>query len=215
DKKTSVDVKNQYESVQNTPNPTVAGQSTEKNVTTSAETSIVYSNRPLLGVNGTGQRKDMSDKLLKPSSTIQTDTIKTNDGSESDTKKNINQFPKKVGASATLTKAGGGGGVVAAGATLTASVSANASVDTVKKEEETEEEKIIDTVDVPENETLNALKKNNLTVNQTEDHHHYYNSTIVVDKEKAETYWNEIRNMSPNYMLSQSHRRAMIQGTSF
>lgn len=143
----------------------MAGQTTEKNVTTSAETSIVYSNRPLVGVNGTGQRKDMSDKLLKPSSTIQTDTIKTNEESENDSKKNLNQFPKKVSASATLTKTGG---APAAGATLTASVSTNASADTGKKEEETEEEKIIDTVDVPENETLNALKKNNLTVNQTE-----------------------------------------------
>lgn len=117
-------------------------------------------------MNGTGQRKDMSDKLLKPStSPIQTDLTKPNDGGESDSKKNVNQFPKKVGASATLTKVGG---VVAAGATLTASASANVSAGTVQKEEETDEEKVIDTVDVPENETLNALKKNNLTVNQTE-----------------------------------------------
>ncbi|KAI8121608.1 Plexin domain-containing protein 2 [Lucilia cuprina] len=219
------DKKTQYESVQNTPSPTIATASAQLNATAtgSAATPVVvpYSNRPLLGVNGTGQRKDMTDKTTKiASTTIQPDTIKANndDGSSSsDAKKNLNQYPKKalgstLGASATLTKTGA---TVAAGAAVGGGAVAATVAAGVQKEEETEEEKIIDTIDVPENDTLDALKHNNLTVNQTEDHHHYYNSTIVVDKEKADAYWNEIKNMSPNWMLSQSHRRAMTVVLSF
>ncbi|KAM7346509.1 plexin domain containing lethal (1) G0289 isoform 2-T2 [Cochliomyia hominivorax] len=212
------DKKTQYESVPNTPSPTIATALAQQNATPSAGvTSVVvpYSNQSLLGVNGTGQRKDMSDVLGKiTSTTLQPDTIKSNnDGS--DAKKPQNQHPKKVllataNASATLTKAGA---TVSAGIAAGDGVTATAAG--VKKEEETEEEKIIDTVDVPENETLDALKNKNLTVNLTEDHHHYYNSTIVVDKEKADAYWNEIKNMSPNWMLSQSHRRAMTVVLSF
>lgn len=114
-----------------------------------------------MGVNGTGQRKDMSELMATATSTtLQPDTIKASD----DVKKTQNQFPKKVlGATAngstTLTKTAAVGG---------ATVAAAAGVAVKPKQEETEEEKIIDTIDVPENETLDALKNQNLTVNLTE-----------------------------------------------
>lgn len=43
-----------------------------------------------------------------------------------------------------------------------------------------------------------------------QDHHQYYNSTTYTDKDKADKYWNDIKNITPNWMLSQSHRRAMV-----
>lgn len=121
-----------------------------------------------MGVNGTGQRKDMSELMATATSTtLQPDTIKASD----DVKKTQNQFPKKVlGATAngstTLTKTGAT--VSATAAVGGATVAAAAGVAVKPKQEETEEEKIIDTIDVPENETLDALKNQNLTVNLTE-----------------------------------------------
>lgn len=166
------DKKTQYESVQNSPIPTIATALAQQNATASSVTSVVvpYSNRAQLGVNGTGQRKDMTDKKTYISaSTIQPDTIKTNEDS-ADAKKNHNQYPKKAlgataNASATLTKTSA---TVAAGSAVGGTIAAVAGASTQKQEEETDDEKIINTIDVPENETLNAIKNNNLTVNQTE-----------------------------------------------
>lgn len=164
------DKKTQYESVPNTPSPTIATASAEQNATPSASATPVvvpHSNRPLLGVNGTGQRKDMSELMATATSTtLQPDTIKASD----DVKKTQNQFPKKVlGATAngstTLTKTGA---TVSATAAVGGATVAAAGVAVKPKQEETEEEKIIDTIDVPENETLDALKNQNLTVNLTE-----------------------------------------------
>ncbi|XP_004536674.1 plexin domain-containing protein 2 [Ceratitis capitata] len=80
---------------------------------------------------------------------------------------------------------------------------------------ETPEEKLIDNVDVPDNETISKIENTNYTVNSTNDHHIYYNSSIYVDQAEADRVWESVKNSTFNAMLSQSHRRAMTVELSF
>ncbi|XP_058978983.1 plexin domain-containing protein 1 isoform X2 [Musca domestica] len=230
DKKPIVDIKNQYQSVQTTNSSTAAAtaavaQQQNANGSTSVSatdkaadvsTSSVQvppSSRPLLGVNGTGQRKDMTDKIgtTTAATAVPTDITKSADATSSDeAKKNANQFPKKV-LSATKVAATG----VAATVAGTIAAATGPVTGSTNSTEETDLEKLIDTIDVPEEDTLESLKKTNRTLDTTSDHHQYYNSTTYTDKDKADKYWNDIKNITPNWMLSQSHRRAMTVLLSF
>lgn len=142
---------------------------------------MVVKQKPLLGVNGTGQRKDLSDKITtKPpvvSEPIQFDTAKKS------------SFPKKTLSSSPTTP--------------NSAMSAESP------------DKIVESVDVPENETITDLENRHYTVNQTTDHHIYYNSTIYVSKDQADAYWNSFKNITANSMLSASHRRAMTVELKF
>ncbi|XP_061401899.1 plexin domain-containing protein 1, partial [Musca vetustissima] len=224
DKKPIVDIKNQYQSVQTTNSSSAAVQQPNVNVSTTdtaaaASTSSVVvppSSRPLLGVNGTGQRKDMTDKIASTTAatTLQTDITKSADGqaasSSDEAKKNANPLPKKV-LSATKVAATG----VAATVAGTIAAATGAVTGSTNSTEESDLEKLIDSIDIPEEDTMETLKKTNRTLNTTSDHHQYYNSTTYTDKDKADKYWNEIKNITPNLMLSQSHRRAMTVLLSF
>ncbi|XP_036320326.1 uncharacterized protein LOC118734734 [Rhagoletis pomonella] len=168
--------KNQYESVSQNANGTASdAHKTAETATTSNISSIVVpynvADKPLLGVNGTGQRKDSGSQLSQPKTTIVSDPIQST-----------------LGAAAGF-------------------VQETSSND---QSTETTEEKLIDNVDVPDNETVSEIEKNSYTVNVTNDHHIYYNSSIYVDKAEADRVWEQIKNTSFNSMLSQSHRRAMV-----
>ncbi|XP_017467281.1 PREDICTED: plexin domain-containing protein 1 isoform X1 [Rhagoletis zephyria] len=173
--------KNQYESVSQNANGTASdAHKTAETATTSNISSIVVpynvADKPLLGVNGTGQRKDSGSQLSQPKTTIVSDPIQST-----------------LGAAAGF-------------------VQETSSND---QSTETTEEKLIDNVDVPDNETVSEIEKNSYTVNVTNDHHIYYNSSIYVDKAEADRVWEQIKNTSFNSMLSQSHRRAMTVELSF
>ncbi|XP_037918633.1 plexin domain-containing protein 2 isoform X2 [Hermetia illucens] len=129
--------------------------------------------KQLLGVNGTGQRKDY------------TTTKKPEIVSEP-----INPVPK-------VTK-----------------LSTPKKVNVNATDSMTMTDTIIDEVDQPENNTRNELTKYNIT-EVKEDFHLYYNSSVLVDKELIAQYWNEFKNITPNSMLSKSHRRAMTVHLSF
>ncbi|XP_054727149.1 plexin domain-containing protein 2 isoform X2 [Anastrepha obliqua] len=182
--------KNQYESVsQNTNTNGSDAQKPVETATTSNISSIVVAynaaNKPLLGVNGTGQRQESGVQLSQPKTTVVSDPIQPS-----------------LGAAA---------GVLAAGNKST-SVQENGSTD---QSTETPEEKVIDNVDVPDNETISEIEKTNYTVNATNDHHIYYNSSIYIDSAEADQVWEQIKNTAHNSMLSQSHRRAMTVELSF
>ncbi|XP_055915390.1 plexin domain-containing protein 2 isoform X2 [Eupeodes corollae] len=190
--KRETDSKTQYQSVLQDPNGPLPDQSNSTttsvdvkqeppgNVTLSTTRTpsiiipMVVHPKQLLGVNGTGQRKDFSDKLTtKPpvvSEPIQLDA----------TKKPA-LFPKK----------------------------------TLSSVSEESPDKYTENVDVPENETISDLENRQYTVNQTSDHHIYYNSTIYVSKDQADAFWNSFKNITPNSMLSASHRRAMTVELKF
>ncbi|XP_018803012.1 PREDICTED: plexin domain-containing protein 2 isoform X2 [Bactrocera latifrons] len=182
--------KNQYESVPQNANATIGD--VKKPVETAAPSnisSIVVPYKavdmPLLGVNGTGQRKDAGLQLSQPKTTIVSAPIQPT-----------------VGAAAALPTA-------PKNSTLSQETKA------IDQPTETPEEKVLDSVDVPDNETLSEIQKTSYTVNSTNDHHTYYNSSIYVDQAEADRVWESVKNSSFNSMLSQSHRRAMTVELSF
>ncbi|XP_037950948.1 plexin domain-containing protein 2-like isoform X2 [Teleopsis dalmanni] len=190
------DLKNQYESLpqnatdakQILPPKTLQAGQTNISVT---ETSIVVpynsSTRPMLGVNGTGQRKDVVDKQTKQT-IISDPELHTNQNTNEETAKKQNQFPKKVLGAISGVQSG--------------------STETV-------DDKWVNKVDVAENDTLTEITNQNFTVSSKTDHHNYYNSTIFVNKAEADRLWTNFQNIKHNSMLSQSHRRAMTIELSF
>uniref|UniRef100_A0A1A9WT35 PSI domain-containing protein n=1 Tax=Glossina brevipalpis TaxID=37001 RepID=A0A1A9WT35_9MUSC len=203
----AANVNTHYQSVQENVTNVKAPEHQSNSADPVSETPIVVdynnnnnnnNNQQLLGVNGTGQRKDI-DHRNNPAAigTVLSEPIKSaNNTNESLDTKKINQ-PIQKGATNTTTTPG----------TL---------ISPTKIElDATEEEKIIDSINVPENDTIDILKKHNLLVNFTTDHHNYYNSTVYVDPVEANKTWNLIKNITPSLMLSQSHRRAMTVQLSF
>ncbi|XP_055844691.1 plexin domain-containing protein 2 isoform X2 [Episyrphus balteatus] len=197
--KRQTDSKTHYQSVPQDPNAPLPEQSNSTtsvdvkqeppgNVTLSTTATpsiiipIVVNQKPLLGVNGTGQRKDFSDKLTTKPPVV-------SDPIQPDATKKPATFPKKT-------------------------LSGVSSVPTLIISTESPD-KIAENVDVPENETLSDLENRHYTVNQTSDHHIYYNSTIYVSKDTADEYWSSFKNITPNSMLSASHRRAMTVELKF
>lgn len=53
------------------------------------------------------------------------------------------------------------------------------------------------------------LKAKNLTLGH-EEHHTYYNSTTLQNADTVQEYLRSFQNLTPNSMLSKSHRRAMV-----
>lgn len=58
--------------------------------------------------------------------------------------------------------------------------------------------------------TEDELKQKNLTLGH-EEHHVYYNSTTLQNTETVQEYLRSFQNLQPNSMLSKSHRRAMVR----
>lgn len=57
--------------------------------------------------------------------------------------------------------------------------------------------------------TEEQLRQKNLTLG-VEQHHQYYNSTTLHNTETVQEYLRSFRNLTPNSILSKSHRRAMV-----
>ncbi|KAL9880819.1 plexin domain containing lethal (1) G0289 isoform 1-T1 [Glossina fuscipes fuscipes] len=201
---TAANINTHYQSVQENVTNIKAPEQHQSNSaeTKVSETPIVVdyhnnNNQPLLGANGTGQRKDVDHKINPAAiGTVLSDPIKNvNITNEPADAKKINQ-PIQKGVTNNTTPA-----------TLVTPTNFELNA--------AEEDKIIDTIDVPENDTIDILNQHNLTVNMTTDHHNYYNSTVYVDPMEANKTWNQIKNITPSLMLSQSHRRAMTVQLSF
>uniref|UniRef100_A0A1A9Z3V8 PSI domain-containing protein n=1 Tax=Glossina pallidipes TaxID=7398 RepID=A0A1A9Z3V8_GLOPL len=199
----AANINTHYQSVQeNVTNIKAPEHQSNSAETKVSETPIVVdyhnnNNQPLLGANGTGQRQDVDHKMHPAAiGTVLSDPIKSvNITNEPADAKKINQ-PIQKGVTNNTTPA-----------TLVTPTNFELNV--------AEEDKIIDTIDVPENDTIKILNQHNLTVNFTTDHHNYYNSTTFVDPVEANKTWNLIKNITPSLMLSQSHRRAMTVQLSF
>lgn len=58
--------------------------------------------------------------------------------------------------------------------------------------------------------TDEELKLKNLTLGH-EEHHIFYNSTTLQNTETVQEYLRSFQNLTPNSMLSKSHRRAMVR----
>nr|XP_036227785.1 plexin domain-containing protein 2 isoform X3 [Bactrocera oleae] len=178
--------KDQYESV-----PQMVGDVKKpmETAATSNISSIVVPYKaadiPLLGVNGTGQRRDGGLQLSQPKTTIVSAPIQSSVGA-------VAGSPTEAKNSTFLQEP-----------------------KSIDQSTETPEEKLIDNIDVPDNETISEIEKTNYTVNATNDHHIYYNSSIYVDQAEADRVWETFKNSTFNSVLSQSHRRAVTVELSF
>lgn len=74
---------------------------------------------------------------------------------------------------------------------------------------ESDIERTIGMVEVPDSETNKRLEAHNI-INTTMDHHIYYNSTMYVNEKEVAKTWETVKKIPPSEMLSQSHRRAMV-----
>lgn len=146
----------------------------------------------LLGVNGTGQRKDyMNNGSLVPTSglnklraelttVIPSSTLPTLDVSTSTSEKDKNNSTQDV--------------------TTRDPISDAINIDTVERSEA---------------ELNSTLKEHNIT-KTFEDNHLYYKSTWSKDKAMSEEFWKKITsNLTINGLLSNSHRRATTMLLSF
>ncbi|XP_067638787.1 plexin domain-containing protein 2 isoform X2 [Eurosta solidaginis] len=179
--------KNQYESVPQNANATDSDNQKLAEMSTNISSIVQYTaaDKHLLGVNGTGQRRDFGLKLSQPRITMVSDPIHPTLGDAS-------------GVSAKQIEANVGNG--------------SSSND---QSSETLDEKLIDNIDVPSNETFKEIGKHNYSINSTNDYHAYYNSSIYIDHTEADRVWSRVKNITFNAMLSQSHRRAMTVELSF
>lgn len=129
--------------------------------------------RPLLGVNGTGQLKDLTDPTKPP---IVSEPINPYDASAAKTK-----------------------------TSTTSSVVPASSNDNSPR---TAIDDWIDNVDISRDETDKLVKKNNFTAK--EDDHMYYKSLVLVDNDYVTKYWGNFEQFKTDELLSQSYRRAFV-----
>jgi len=213
---TTQNLKNQYQSISSNLNVSSAGG--DATVTTvdssklSGNTGSVTYNVHNVGVNGTGQRKDLTSNVDGGSnSTNGTTSI------------NVSAVPASgpVPASAPVPAAGAGAQPnppkktpLAASQpsqfpkkTVASSSSPGVQVST------TTERSLIDEVDVPEEVITNGSA--NQTLKSREDHFDYYRSLLYVSKDETASLWSKMRTIPENNMLSSSHRRAMTVELKF
>ncbi|XP_037027633.1 plexin domain-containing protein 2 isoform X2 [Bradysia coprophila] len=86
-------------------------------------------------------------------------------------------------------------------------------VDGVEQDDD-DDESIIDDIDVSNEETEKLAKEHNITEFK-EEYFVFYNSTKVVDPERVSGYWDSVKNLTVNAMLSKSHRRAITVQLKF
>lgn len=167
--------------------PAVAHQTDLPNVETPS--------RPLLGVNGTGQRKDLS----------------TLNGT-----KPIALPPTSV---STLASPAQQPSTNAENKSSTINKSLGAPQPNLDPAIESELEKIQDTLigDIDESEeAINKTVNEHLAEEHLEsqvpktDYFQYYNSTTVVDKNRSDAYWSQKKDYIISSILSKSHRRAIV-----
>lgn len=164
-------------------------------------------NDHLLGVNGTGQRKDYSIVSIKPGAEPTTvSTPASNDASSSAINVSI-ETKGKLGSKLTV--------VDGSSSSLNSSSSSNSSSDNVTTTVDPLSDAInIDTVERSEAELNTTLQNYNITKTQ-EDYHTYYNSVWAIDKTASDAYWKRLDSMNVSTLLSNSHRRATTVLLSF
>ncbi|KRF93831.1 plexin domain-containing protein 2 isoform X1 [Drosophila mojavensis] len=196
----TMDVKHQYQSVSanvNASGSVAAAADGATTVTTvdskAAATGSVTYNVHNVGVNGTGQRKDLSSSSSGDiaNSTNGTASINVSAAVPSAPPKKTQlmasqpmQYPKKV-----------------------ASQAAQATTTT------TTDRALIDDVDVSDEVITKEANKSQLT--RYEDHYDYYRSLLYENKSETDEIWSQYRNIPENSMLSSSHRRAMTVELKF
>lgn len=160
---------------------------------TSASLPKVENPPRLLGVNGTGQRKDVSTMNGTKSVALPT-SVPTLSPS---------QQPSVDNKSSTINKS-----------LDAAQTNLNQSTETPVSEKE---DKLIDEIDEPEeaiNKTVNEHLLDEHLAKQLPktDYFQYYNSTTTVDKNKSDEYWSQKKDYIVSSILSKSHRRAIVSG---
>ncbi|XP_055592747.1 plexin domain-containing protein 2 [Uranotaenia lowii] len=155
----------------------------------------------LLGVNGTGQRKDYPIVSMKPGA--EPTTVPTPGGS--DVNSSAINVSIETGKGSGQAKLGTKLGVVESGGNVTTSTT---TIDPLS------EAINIDTVERSEADFNNTLQNHNITKTQ-EDYHTYYNSFWTTDKAASDAYWIQLEKMNVSSLLSNSHRRATTVLLSF
>ncbi|XP_055621684.1 plexin domain-containing protein 2 [Toxorhynchites rutilus septentrionalis] len=146
----------------------------------------------LLGVNGTGQRRDYSVVSIKP-------------GVEPTTAKTPTQGSVLLSAiNASIESKGKLEAKLAVSEDSSTTTTLDAVSDAIN----------IDTVERTEAELNATLHDHNITKSQ-EDYHTYYNSVWTTDKNASDAYWKRLDNMNVSSLLSNSHRRATTVLLSF
>ncbi|EDW00165.1 plexin domain-containing protein 1 isoform X2 [Drosophila grimshawi] len=211
------DAKNQYRSVNGNGNVNISSSSSggggivssadAATLTTTMDskastTGSVSYNVHNFGVNGTGQRKDLSsgsDAVANNNSSITTSiNVATGAGAGATGLPAVplkktqlmaslqpSPYPKKAPSSVQMPMATG---------TST-------------------ERQIIDDVDVADDVINDRAKNQSLT--RREDHFFYYQSLFYVNKNETTAMWNQVRLIPENTMLSSAHRRAMTVELKF
>lgn len=137
----------------------------------------------LLGANGTGQRKDYNVTNGSSMPTVVSEPMNSNS-----TK--ISTINKSLGA--------------------VAATAAPPTIQTTEATDTDDMEKLIGTIDEPE-EAFNKTLDEELSIKtQKVDFFQYYNSTKMVNKNKSDEYWLEKKDYIISNILSKSHRRAIV-----
>lgn len=169
--------------------PLTSTSSTVNSVTNSTIPTVNLNNTRLLGVNGTGQRKDVVN-TVKPtivSEPISTDASKTT-ASNNNNNNNSNNINKNLG---SLNKNE---------YTTQSSTSIDDDLDS----------KILESVDMPSENFNRTLTEHFKNETFRYEHFQYYNSTTIVNEQKSLEYWGNMKNFTISPLLSKSHRRAIV-----
>nr|XP_041630819.1 plexin domain-containing protein 2 isoform X2 [Drosophila kikkawai] len=158
----------------------------DSKATAAAGGSVSY-NVHNVGVNGTGQRKDVEGGAAAPGLSPAINYKKPTQLMAAQS----NGYPKKVAPSSA-----------AAAIPQTPSSSTAAPIDVD-----------VSGVDIPDDDIESNVKNESLV--RSEDFHDYYNSVLYVSAEEAKALWSQLKNTPENQMLSSSHRRAMTVELNF
>lgn len=137
----------------------------------------------LLGVNGTGQRKDYS--TVNGTKTLDAVALSTQQPNNPDNK------PSAINKSLTATQS-------------------NNSSKAVETPVSDDEEKLIEEIDEPDDTIQKTVDDHTNNQPSKTDYFQYYNSTTTVDKNKSDEYWSQKKDFIISSILSKSHRRAIV-----
>lgn len=88
------------------------------------------------------------------------------------------------------------------GLTLESAVPANSTNDG--------NDSIIDAIDVPDGSISQAIDDHSKNLTLKTDYYQYYESATLVDKNKSDEFWSNMKNYTVSQLLSTSHRRAIV-----
>lgn len=159
----------------------------------------IYTGDHMLGVNGTGQRKDYSIVSIKPGAEPTTvPTLSASSSSNVSIESIASDGTSKLIAKMLATANNNNP------ANATSTTTADPLSDAIN----------IDTVEQSEAELNTTLQDHNITKTQ-EDYHTYYISVWTDEKNASDEYWKRLDNMNVSSLLSNSHRRATTVLLSF